>query len=273
MIAKEIDNKIQSLKTDEEIEVFVDERLKELEEQYCEEKIVGQNYNDQFRDYISSSIHYKATDKFGNQDSADLVYDDKTPYINLIKTLKQTEAYDNYNLFLQIYNEVNKYLPPPKKGADFERMDKYFQKQVSIKDIKNSQCGMCSERSGLTQNLFKFMGRDIELIGGYRNDEPHAYSLLYPKGYDNNVAILIDTSHVLKFLDNEGNTKYNYPFYKVLKDDELIQFIENKTVNLDLTTTENEIKGYYPSLNSYQMKKEDITYTIGHDVVNERYRG
>ena len=84
MTKAEINKKIFELQTDEDIIKFVNERLNELEAS-SEEKTVGQNYTDSFQDYISQKTHYKAAEKFGDSECPDLVYDDITPYINLIK--------------------------------------------------------------------------------------------------------------------------------------------------------------------------------------------
>lgn len=58
MTKNEINNRIMTLSTYKDIEEFVNERLNELEEN-SEEKTVGQNYTDSFRDYISCKVHYK----------------------------------------------------------------------------------------------------------------------------------------------------------------------------------------------------------------------
>ena len=82
MTKNEINNRIMTLSTYKDIEEFVNERLNELEEN-SEEKTVGQNYTDSFRDYISCKVHYKAVDSLENGECPDLVYDDIMPYINL----------------------------------------------------------------------------------------------------------------------------------------------------------------------------------------------
>ena len=58
MTKEQIKNKILSLKTDEEIESFIKERLNELENNSIE-STVGQGYTSRFREYISSKTHYK----------------------------------------------------------------------------------------------------------------------------------------------------------------------------------------------------------------------
>ena len=93
MTKEEINKKIFELQSEEEIINFVKERLKELEIN-SEEKTVGQNYTDSFRDYISQKIHYKAAENFNNFECPDLVYDDITPYINLIKEIKMGSWYN-----------------------------------------------------------------------------------------------------------------------------------------------------------------------------------
>lgn len=88
MTKAEINKRIFELQLDDGIIKFVDERLSELETN-SQEKIVGQNYTDSFQDYISQKIHYKVAENFDDSECPDLVYDDKTPYINLIKEIKK----------------------------------------------------------------------------------------------------------------------------------------------------------------------------------------
>ena len=59
MTKEEIKKRIFELQTDEEIIEFVNERLKELEDNSVE-RTVGQGYTDSFQDYISEKTHYKA---------------------------------------------------------------------------------------------------------------------------------------------------------------------------------------------------------------------
>lgn len=96
MTKAEINKRIFELQTDGDIIKFVDERLSELETN-SQEKIVGQNYTDSFQDYISQKIYYKAAEKFDDLECPDLVYDDKTPYINLIKEIKKSAWYNGAN--------------------------------------------------------------------------------------------------------------------------------------------------------------------------------
>ena len=76
--------------------------MKELEGDSME-TTVGQNYTDTFREYISLKTHYKAGDKLGNKECPDLVYDDITPYVELVKAVKENSWYNELTLFTTIF--------------------------------------------------------------------------------------------------------------------------------------------------------------------------
>ena len=75
MTKEEIQKNIYSLKNDNEIIDFVKRRIQELEDNSIE-STVGQNYTKTFKEYISEKTHYKAGDKFADNECPDLVYDD-----------------------------------------------------------------------------------------------------------------------------------------------------------------------------------------------------
>ena len=101
MTKEEIQKRIYSCQNDDDIKKFIFERIKELETD--EEKIVGQNYTDRFDDFISNNIHYKPADRLGDTECPDLVYDDMTPYISLIKSIRENSWYNELTLFTTIF--------------------------------------------------------------------------------------------------------------------------------------------------------------------------
>ena len=160
MTKEEINKKIFELQSEEEIINFVKERLKELEIN-SEEKTVGQNYTDSFRDYISQKIHYKAAENFNNFECPDLVYDDITPYINLIKEIKMGSWYNELSLFTTIFFVVYNYLPSKDIGLDrYMTYLSHKNKRLSIKTVRENGIAFCSEKAGMAHNLFKFLGID-----------------------------------------------------------------------------------------------------------------
>lgn len=102
MAKDEIRNKIISLKSDEEIKTFVESRIAELENN-SGEATVGQGYTDSFSEYISDKVHYKAAAKIKDKECPDLVYDDLTPYYNLVKELNKNGNYAVLTLFTTIF--------------------------------------------------------------------------------------------------------------------------------------------------------------------------
>ena len=146
MTKEEINKKIFELQSEEEIINFVKERLKELEIN-SEEKTVGQNYTDSFRDYISQKIHYKAAENFNNFECPDLVYDDITPYINLIKEIKMGSWYNELSLFTTIFFVVYNYLPSKDIGLDrYMTYLSHKNKRLSIKTVRENGIAFCSEK-------------------------------------------------------------------------------------------------------------------------------
>lgn len=204
MTKAEINKKIFELQNDEEIINFVKERLNELETNSVE-KTVGQNYTDSFQDYISKKTHYKAAEKFDDYECPDLVYDDITPYINLIKELKKGTWYNELTLFTTIFFIVHEYLPSEDVGLGrYMTYSSHKGKQLSIKTVSENGVAFCSEKSGMAHNLFKFLGIDSEVVCGARGHEMHAYNFIYPNGYENEPMVLYDTSHFVNFI-NDNN--------------------------------------------------------------------
>ena len=171
MLSDEIYKRFEKLSTDEEIEEFIKERINELESMSVE-KTVGQNYTDSFRDYISSKVHYKAADNLGKDvECPDLVYDDMTPYIMLIKRLKKDGSYNLVTLMNNIFYVITEYLPNDDIGLG--RALTYFRNKnskVSIKEISENGVAFCSERSGMAHNMLKLFCFDSEVACGTKNN-------------------------------------------------------------------------------------------------------
>ncbi len=266
MIKEEIQKRIYDCQNDEDIKAFIIERIKELETD--EEKMVGQNYTDSFNDFISENIHYKPADRLGDKECPDLVYDDMEPYVSLIKSIRKSPWYNELTLFTTIFFEIYGYLP---NSGDIG-LERYFTYQshvnegkISIKDIKNKECAFCSENSGLSHNMFKLLGIDSSVIVGRRNNEPHAYNIIYPNGYENNPAVIYDLSHHIDFIDKEGN-KRSFGYYKVLSEDDYEKMKNGESVTLDISSSGEKLKqlyGWNGALDGFDMKKEYPTYGIG----------
>ena len=260
MTKNEINNRIMTLSTYKDIEEFVNERLNELEEN-SEEKTVGQNYTDSFRDYISCKVHYKAVDSLENGECPDLVYDDIMPYINLIKALKEMPFYNERMLFSSLFYVISDYLPNNDIG--FERYYTYaFSKEgkVSIKTISKNKVAFCSEKAGMAHNMFKFLGIDSELVCGARNKEMHAYNFIFPNGYGSEPIILYDPSNFVSFI--KDNKKISLGFYKALRKEEYELLKTCEVMKIDLTTTERNYRNLY-DLNGFEFVNEDSIYVYG----------
>lgn len=263
----EIVSKIYKLKSDEEIESFVKERIMELESN-SEEKIIGQGYTDTFRGFIGNKVHYKAVATIGNFVAPDLVYDDINLYVDFVKIIR-----DKGIMFVAILNELFNFLNEHSKliteDDEVKIIDRhvlYFAARskninVSIKDIFKSELAMCSERSGLVHNIFKIIGLDSELAIGYKDSQPHAYNIIFPHGYDNEPIFLYDPSEHLKFKKEDNSFSYGY-FCELSKsnyDDMLL----GKPCNLNLNKTEDLYRKKSDLGNDYICEIKNFSYIIG----------
>ena len=264
MTKTEINKKIFELQSDEEIINFVEERLNELETNSVE-KTVGQNYTDSFQDYISQKTHYKAAEKFDDSECPDLVYDDITPYINLIKEIKKGTWYNELTLFTTIFFTVHGYLPSEDIGLGrYMTYKSHKDKRLSIKSVRDNECAFCSERAGMAHNLFKFLGIDSEVVVGARGTEMHAYNFIYPNGYEKEPMVLFDPSHFVNFIN--GNNKISFGFYKAFGRQDYEALKNGTPTQIDLTKTEEtyrKLYGYNGSLDNYDFEYETPTYIYG----------
>lgn len=216
-------NQIIELKTDDQIWHFIINRIFKLELS-SEEKTVGQNYTDSFRDYISKKIHFKTAQDFEECECPDLIYDDLEPYFNLIKLIKQNNCCDITHLLLLIQVAIYEYFNPnsieSEKDKIIARYTTYLSskdKSLSIKIIRKNGIAVCSEKSGLAHNMFKFLGIDSEFVCGALNDGYHAYNFIYPNGYGSEPTILNDSTNF---------------FYYTLQKNEYEQFIFGKPLTV-----------------------------------------
>lgn len=265
MSKEEIQKRIYECKDDEDIRRFVTERIQELEDS-SKEVTMGQNYTDTFDEYISSKVHYKPADKFSNGECPDLVYDDIEPYVSLIKGIQKNPWYNELTLFTTMFWELHGYLP---NDSDFG-LERFFTYQshiedgkISIKDIKANDCAFCSEKSGLSHNMFKFLGVDSSLVSGKRDNTLHAYNMVYPNGYGNGPAVIYDPSHHIDFVNKSGK-KISFGYYKRLSEEEYEKMKNAECVILDMTPSGEKMKQTYGSaLDGYEMQVETSTYEIG----------
>ena len=93
---------------------------------------------------------------------------------------------------------------------------------------------ICSKNSGLAQNIFKILGIDSKLIIGARNDEPHAYNLIFPKGYGKLPAVLFDSSYTIDFVNDESK-HFFFGYFKVLNDQEYNNLMFGNVTPIDIS--------------------------------------
>ena len=263
MTKEEINKTILSLQTDEEIIDFVKKRIQELEGKSIE-TTVGQNYTTTFKEYISEKTHYKAAEKLHDAECPDLVYDDITPYINLIKAIKQNSWYNELTLFSTVFFEVYNYLPNDDIGLG--RAFTYLGnkgKRISIKQIRDNACAFCSEKSGMAHNMFKFLGIDSEVVCGYRDSERHAYNIVYPNGYGNEPMVIYDPSHFVNFVMNDKKLSFGY--FKALRREDYEKLMSGIPVKIDLSKTETNYRQLYSLGDEYVFEGDTPSYIAGLD--------
>lgn len=267
MTKEEINKTILSLQTYEEIIDFVKKRIQELEEKSVE-TTVGQNYTTTFEEYISEKTHYKAGEKLQDAECPDLVYDDITPYINLIKAIKQNSWYNELTLFSTVFFEVYNYLPSDDIGLG--RAFTYLGnkgKRVSIKQIRDNACAFCSEKSGMAHNMFKFLGIDSEVVCGYRDSERHAYNIVYPNGYGNEPMVIYDPSFFVSFVMNDKKLSFGY--FKALRREDYEKLMSGIPIKIDLSKTEKNYRQLYSLGDEYIFEGDTPSYIAGLDKKKE----
>lgn len=257
-IKKELD-----LLDDLEIEKYVEERLKVLESE-TEERTIGQGYTDSYDGYIGLKTHYKPMASNEKYKCPDLIYDYNQPYIDLIKSIRgkninilliMNEVFHNINGFSNLYNSLElsrgfTYLAAINSNS-----------RLSIKTIFENECAFCSERSGLAQNLFKFLGIDSELITGYINEEPHAYNIIYPNGYGNEPMFLFDVSHFVNFNSNEH--RYSLGYFYGMNKAKYDEFVSGKQYKVELSKTEVFYRSVCSLDYNYEFVANEPKYTYG----------
>ena len=263
MTKEEINKTILSLQTDEEIIDFVKKRIQELEDKSIE-TTVGQNYTITFKEYISEKTHYKAGEKLQDAECPDLVYDDSTPYINLIKAIKQNSWYNELTLFSTIFFEVYNYLPSDDIGLG--RAFTYLGnkgKRISIKQIRDNGCAFCSEKSGMSHNMFKFLGIDSEVVCGYRDSGRHAYNIIYPNGYGNEPMVIYDPSFFVNFV--KDGKKLSFGYFKALRKEDYDKLMSGQPIKIDLSKTEKNYRQLYSLGDEYIFEGDTPSYIAGLD--------
>lgn len=273
MTKEEIKKKILEMETDEEIESFIKNRIMELEFG-SQEKTVGQGYTTTFEDYISSKVKFKPVASFRDRECPNLVYDDIFPYFELIKKLATEKIYLNeLFLFTPLMFEIFNYMSSNESKCDsvdtlFERQLLYFdamntgRKNISIKDFHKNRSACCSENTGLAHNIFKILGIDSQFVIGKRNDENHAFNIIFPKGYGNSPAVLFDSSYTIDFL-NDPRDKYSLGYFKVLTEEEYKNMLSGKDTFVDLDSSVTNLIKYYPVLSECTPNYENASYSMG----------
>lgn len=276
MDKEQIKEKIKNFKSDEEISNFIKERILFLETQSTEQ-IIGQFYTDTFNDFISSKIHYKSVASSNRLNFPNLVFDDITPYFELIKELSESKDYLNeLFLFTPLMMNIFNYLSSKESKSNIEdtlydRHRLYWdymtkgESEISIKEFHKQKCGFCSENAGLAHNIFKILGIDSQLVIGKRNDENHAYNIVFPRGYGNQPAVLFDPSYSIDF-KMENGCKYSTGYFKVLTIDEYNNMLAGNGTHIDIGSSVATLIRYYPNqLTGLIPNYENASYSIGND--------
>ncbi len=273
MTKEEIKKRILELKTDEEIMSFINFRIAELES-IAQEKIVGQDYTIIFDDYISSKVKFKPVASLKKKECPNLIYDDILPYFELIKELAKEKTYLNeLFLFPLLMFEIFNYMSS-KENKDnigdtlIERQLLYFnamnteKENVSIKEFHKNKYAFCYENTGLAHNVFKILGIDSQFVIGKRNNENHAFNIIFPNGYGNSPAVLFDASYTIDFINNR-ETKYSFGYFKALTQEEYNNMLFGNSTPINLDGSVNNLIRYYPILSDCNASFENASYSIG----------
>lgn len=272
MTKEEIKNIILTFKSDQEILMFIKNRIIELEQNLSPEKL-GLPYKHIHNDYISNKTEYIVGHSIFGTDSPSLVFDDITPYFELIKELSASKEYSNeLYLFTPLMNAVFNYLSSKESRNNIEetiiKRNKLFagamrngETQISVRKIHDGKIGLCSENAGLAHNIFKILAIDSQLVIGKRNEEEHAFNIVFPRGYGNSPAVLFDPSYSIDFTDKLGN-KYSSGYFKVLTQEEYNNILSGYATSINLEGSVNTLLKYYPMLSGCTANFENANYSV-----------
>ena len=272
MSKEEIKEQILNFKSNQEILEFIKVRITELEQNITFKKI-GFRYKNIHNDYISSEIEYIVGHSYFGDDFPSLVFDDITPYFELIKELSESKEYFNeLYLFTPLMFEIFNYLSSSERKKNVEdtarKRDKLYldtlhnkERAISIRRFHNEKLGLCGENAGIAHNIFKILGIDSQLVIGKRNDEEHAFNIVFPKGYGNHPAVLFDPSHMINFTNELGNN-YSLGYFKVLTSEEYNNMLLGNIILINLEGSVNNLIKYYPMLSSCSVNYENANYSI-----------
>ncbi len=117
----------------------------------------------------------------------------------------------------------------------------------------------------MAHNIFKILGIDSQLVIGKRNDENHAYNIVFPRGYGNQPAVLFDPSYSIDF-KMENGSKYSMGYFKVLTIDEYNNMLAGNGTHIDISSSVATLIRYYPNqLTGLIPNYENASYSIGND--------
>lgn len=269
MLSKEMSQRIGELKSDEEINSFIVERIKTLESG-AEAIAIEAEPGLIFDDFIGNKVKYSSLNGYYSIPS--IVYDDFTPYVNMIKLIRDSfPRYGFIGVLHGVFRGVYDYMGT-QATDEKEKLRKaiyfYTQKQgidfVSVKDFSDNKCGFCSENAGLSHNMFKVLGIDSQLIGGFKIyqgiREKHAFNLVYPQGYSIHKRLLFDPSHFINFQD-QNEVKKSFPYFIKVSEEEYDYMRAGVTTHLDIESTIDLIEGSFGPFGKGDY--DEGCYTIG----------
>lgn len=250
-------------KTDEEIKQWTQARLNELNNQYNEEKVVGQSYQNVVTEFLSDSIHYKAGDKMGDKDIPDLKLDDFEIYYKFAKQINKS-GYNSFDIFTEMFYFIYKELPALNNDGFEAQINRGMifmcsKEPVSIKEFIKQECCVCADKAAQAHNLFKMLGIESTLVSGTRDWEPHAYNIEKIEVGPNKFATFIfDPSFSIDF-HALNNKIYSYGFFRDIKEDDYKKLLSGEPLtvdmqrSIDIITQAYGLKKYGATTENYQV--------------------
>ena len=135
-----------------------------------------------------------------------LVFDDDKAYDYLIKSIKE-----NNNPIIAVHQAIKKYsgvaiskiVDKGSKKRDwvYRKFSEETGTPISVKFFHETRLSACAEVSGLSQNMFKFLNIDSDIVvNGTKDENPHsmvlsghAFNIIYPYGRDSDAFIFDGT--------------------------------------------------------------------------------
>lgn len=240
MEEKSIFNLIQRIENPKALEALKKCRLETLKN--SEEKEIGiGTATSIYSGFLDKNIKFNVTGSYIFENGelkvikpGTLIIDDDRIYNYLINSIKKSD-----NPYIAVHKAMKKYsgillskkidIGNKKREWIYRHLSEKTGKPISVKLFHNIKLSACAEVSSLSQNMFKFLNIDSDIVvnGTMKNESHsldlsgHAFNIIYPFGRDKE-AFIYDGTH----------TTDNHPAILYLNNENKRKLLSNKMINI-----------------------------------------